>query len=207
MIDEDSPAAFDHPAHSAVHGADLHNALKHLNCASVCIDDHREGGPFDDCREHRRVDREVRDAGMLDLEQQRTEILDHPGEAAGLRGRGKSQLAAWSDDDVITASNQGRAARWPSHQCVAGGQLVIDLERCRLRTRVDHARIASQLRHHPIRLGAWRGQHRIGGQQDQRNKCKGQLEHGSLPIFSRPFAKCRLIARNRSWLSAVNHVL
>jgi hypothetical protein len=157
VIDEDSPAPLDHAAHRAVDRGDLHHTLKHLNRASMRIDDHREGRPFDDCREHRRVDREMRDAGMLDLEQQRAEILDHAGEAAGLRARRKPQLAARSDDDIITASNKGGATGRPSHHCVTGGQQVVDLERRRLGTRMDHARIASQLRHHPIRLGAWRG--------------------------------------------------
>ena len=87
MIDEDGPAALDHPAHRAVDGRYLHHALDHLNGAALLVDDHGEGCSLDHGGEHWRVDCEVGDAGMPDLEQHRAEILDHAREAVGLRRR------------------------------------------------------------------------------------------------------------------------
>jgi hypothetical protein len=85
VIDEDRATAFDHAGHTAVDCADLHHALNHLDGAAMLIDDDRESRSLDDGGEHRRVDREVGDAGMLDLEQQSAEILNHASEAGRLR--------------------------------------------------------------------------------------------------------------------------
>jgi hypothetical protein len=88
MIDEDGSPAFDHTAHAAVEGADLDNALDHLDGAPLPIHDDGEGRSLDDRGQHRRVDGEVGNAGVLHLEQQCAEVLNDPGEAGRLRGRG-----------------------------------------------------------------------------------------------------------------------
>lgn len=68
MIDKNGLAALDHPAHAAVEGADLNNALDHLNGAALLIDHNGKRRPLDDRGKHRRVDGEMGDAGMLHLE-------------------------------------------------------------------------------------------------------------------------------------------
>ena len=93
MIDEDGLAAFDHPAHRTVGGRYLHHSLDHLDGTALLVDHHGEGRSLDHGGEHRRVDREVGDAGMPDLEQHGAEILDHAREAVGLRRRRQPKLA------------------------------------------------------------------------------------------------------------------
>jgi len=69
MIDEDGPTAFDDLPHAAGDRRDLHGALDDLDSAALVVDDDGKGRSFDHGRKHRRVDREVRDAGVLNLEQ------------------------------------------------------------------------------------------------------------------------------------------
>ncbi|HKP33660.1 MAG TPA: hypothetical protein VJT70_02630 [Sphingomicrobium sp.] len=126
MIDEHGSAALDNFPHAAGVRGDLHRALDHLDRAPLLIDDDGKGGSFDNRREHRRIDREMRDPGMLDLEQQGAEILDHAREASGLRRRGEAEFAAWSNDDIIAAAHQSRSAGWASQQRIAGRELIID---------------------------------------------------------------------------------
>jgi hypothetical protein len=126
VIDEDGPAALHDLSHAAGDRGDLHRALDDLDRAAILIDDNRKGRTFDHGREHRRVDREVRDACVLNLEQQCAEILDHAREASGLRRCGESQLAARRDDDIIAAADQSRAAGWSGQQRIARGELIID---------------------------------------------------------------------------------
>jgi hypothetical protein len=109
VIDEDGPAALHDLSHAAGDRGDLHRALDDLDRAAILIDDNRKGRSLDHGREHRRVDREVRDACVLNLEQQCAEILDHAREASGLRRCGEAELAAWRDDDIIAAAHQRRA--------------------------------------------------------------------------------------------------
>jgi hypothetical protein len=68
VIDEHGPAAFDHPHHPAVDRVDLHDSLNDLHSGAMLIDDDGEGRALDHGSEHRRVDCEVRDAGVLYLE-------------------------------------------------------------------------------------------------------------------------------------------
>jgi hypothetical protein len=74
VIDEDGPAALDNLPHAAGDRGDLDCALDDLDRAALLINDNGKRRSFDHGREHRRVDREVRDAGVLDLEQQGAEI-------------------------------------------------------------------------------------------------------------------------------------
>ena len=126
MIDEDGPAALDDLPHAAGDRGDLHRALDDLDCAPLLIDDDGKGRSFHHGREHRRIDREVRDAGVLDLEQQGAEILDYAREAGGLRRRGEAELAARRNDDIVPAAHQRRPTGWTGQQGIAGGQLIID---------------------------------------------------------------------------------
>jgi len=85
MIDEHGAAAFHHSHHPAIDRADLHDALNDLHRTSMLVDDHGERRSLDHGCQHRRVDREMGDSGVLNLEEQGAEILDHPREARRLR--------------------------------------------------------------------------------------------------------------------------
>jgi hypothetical protein len=65
----------------------LDDALNHLNRAAVLFDDNGEGGSLNHSGQHRSVDREVRDACVLDLEQQGAEHLEYAREPGGLQLR------------------------------------------------------------------------------------------------------------------------
>ena len=101
MIYEHGPSAFDDAAHAAVGCSYLHRSLDHLHRAALLIDNDGEGRAFDHCGKHRRIDGEMGNTGMLDLEQQSAEILNDPREAGRLRCRRQSKLAPRSNDDVI----------------------------------------------------------------------------------------------------------
>jgi hypothetical protein len=126
VIDEDGPSALDDLPHAAGDRGDLHRTLDDLDRAAILIDDNGKGRTLDHGREHRRVDREVRDARVLNLEQQRAEILDHPREAGGLRRRREAELAARRNDDIIAAAHQSRSAGRAGQQRIAGSELVVD---------------------------------------------------------------------------------
>jgi hypothetical protein len=120
VIDEDGPSAFDDPAHAAIECSHLHRTLDHLDRAALLIDDYGEGRALDHRRQHRGVDGEMGNAGMLDLEQQGAEVLNDAREAGWLRRRRQSKLAPRSDDDIIGAAYQGRSPRGAGEQQVAG---------------------------------------------------------------------------------------
>lgn len=113
MIDEDGLSTFDHSAHPAVDRRDLNNPLDHLDCAAALIDNHGEGCSLDDGREHRRVDRKVRYASVLDLEQHGAKVLDHTGESARLLSRGHAKFAVRCDDDIISTTDKRRPTGRP----------------------------------------------------------------------------------------------
>jgi hypothetical protein len=127
VIDEDGPSAFDDPAHAAVERSHLHRALDHLDRAALLIDNDGEGCALDHRREHRSVDGEMWNAGMLDLEQQGAEILNDAREAGWLRRRRQSKLAPRSDDDIIGAAYQGRSSRGAGEQRIARRELRVHL--------------------------------------------------------------------------------
>ena len=126
MIDEDGPSALDDLPHAAGDGSDLHCTLDDLDRAALVVDDDGKGGAFDNGREHWRIDGEVRDAGVLDPEQQRAEILDHAREAVRLGRRREAKLAARSNDDIIAAAHQRRPPGRAGEQRIARGKLIID---------------------------------------------------------------------------------
>jgi hypothetical protein len=160
MIYEDGPSAFDHPAHTAVDGSDLHHALNHLNRAAMLVDNDGESRPFDNGGQHWRIDCKVRNPGVLDLEEQGAEILDDAREAGRLRSRWKPKLTLRSNDDVIRAPDQGRSSGRTRQQDIAGGELAIHLYGGRLQAGVHDSRIAAQLSDQPFvaaGLGSGRG--------------------------------------------------
>jgi len=150
IIDEYRPATLDDAAHAPVNGRDLHRTLDDLNRAPLLVDNHREGGALDHGGQHRRVYGKVRNAGVLDLEQQRAELLHDAREAGRLRFRRQLELASGSDDDVISPAHQGSPSASTGEQRVARGKFAVDPERHGLKPRVDNPRIAAQLRHQPF---------------------------------------------------------
>jgi hypothetical protein len=185
VIDEDSPAALDDLPHSAGDRGDLDRALDDLDRAALLIDDDGKGRSFDDGRQHRRIDREVRNAGVLDPEQQGAEILDHAREAGGLRRSGETELAARRNDDIIAAAHQSRPAGRPGQQRIAGGELIIHGQRGWPSAGMNHAGVAAELGDDPL----VRGFVRCGrGRREQEGQCcerQSQLEHGRLHDLSR----------------------
>jgi len=152
MIDEDGLPTFDHSAHAAVKGTDLNNTLDHLDGAALLINDDGECRSFHDRGQHRRIDREVRNPGVPDLEQQSAQGLDDPGEAGRLRGRGEPKLTPWSDDDIIASADQGCSAGGPGQQGIARRELGVHLDRGRLQAGMHDSCIAAQLSYHPFVL-------------------------------------------------------
>jgi len=179
VIDEDGLPAFDHPAHAAVEGANLNNTLDHLDGAALLIDDDGECRSLYDRRKHRRIDREVRDAGVLDLEQQSAEGLDDPGEAGRLGGRGEPKFASRSDDDVITSADQCSPTGGTGQQGIARGELGVHLDRGRLEAGVHNSRVAAQLSNHPFVLACRCSACGGADQEKKRDEHQGEFVHGS----------------------------
>jgi hypothetical protein len=179
VIDEHGSAAFDHSEHAAIDGGDLHNALDHLHRATLLIDDDGEGRSFDHGGEHRRVDREMGDSGVLDLEQQGADLLDHPGEAGRLRRRGQLQLAARRNDDIVAAADEGRPPARTRQQRVARSELAVDPNGRRLEAGMHDACIAAQLSHDPFVWACSCGARWSGDQGQKRNDTQSKLVHGS----------------------------
>jgi hypothetical protein len=84
MIDEDSLSAIDHSTHSAVDGRNLDAAFDHLDRAAVPIDDDRKGRSLHHGSKCRRIDGEMRNTGVTDLEKQGPECLHDPRESRRL---------------------------------------------------------------------------------------------------------------------------
>jgi hypothetical protein len=150
MIDEDGSPTFDHTAHAAVDGADLDNTLDHLDGAPLLVDDDSEGRSLDDRSQHRRVDGEMGDAGVLHLEQQSSEVLNDAGEAGRLRGRGEPKFAPRSNENVIASAHECGPTSSAGQQGIAGRELAIHLDGGRLQPGMHDLRIAAQLGHHPF---------------------------------------------------------
>lgn len=177
MLDEDGASAFHHPRHAAVQRGDLHDALDHLDRAALLVDDDREGGSLDDRRQHRSIDGEVRNSGVLNLEQQGAQSLDHAREAGRLRGRGKLQLAARSHQDIVTAMDECCAPGRARRQNVAGRKLVAHLQRRGLGTGMHNSSVAAELGDNPDLIGCSGGDCRRSDQEEQRKERQGQLVH------------------------------
>jgi hypothetical protein len=150
MIDEYGSSALDETGHAAGSRADLDDTLDDLNGAAVLVDDDRERCALDDRSQHRRVHSEMRDAGVLDLEQHGAEILDHPRETVRLYAGRKPQLTSRRDQNIVAAMDQRRPAGRPGDERVAGRDLRVYLERCGLEARMDNARVAAQLGDDPF---------------------------------------------------------
>ena len=157
MLNEDGASAFDHPRHAAVQGGHLHDALDHLHRATLLVDDDGKGRSLDDRRQHRSIDREVRNSGVLNLEQQGAESLDHAGEAGRLRSRGKLQLAARRNQDIVAAVDERCASGRAGPQNVARRKLFAHLQRCGLRAGMHNSSVAAQLGDNPDFTGCSRG--------------------------------------------------
>jgi hypothetical protein len=110
VVDEYRTAAFDEPAHSTIGGGHLNRTLDHLHGAAVLIDGDRERRALHDGGEHWCIDGEMRNPGVLDLEEHSAQFLDHAGETGCLRYRGESEFASWRNNDVIGPAHEHRAS-------------------------------------------------------------------------------------------------
>ena len=121
---------------------------------------------------------------MLNLEQHGAEHLDHAREPGRLRLGRQFEFASRCNDDVIGVANQRRAAAPPCQKGIAGRQLTVHLERCRLESWMDNTSIAAELSHDPVSVRVAGGSCRRRNHEDEREESERQLVHGSTPIVS-----------------------